>query len=81
MELLYNFMDFVGFSFAVLFVFYWAYAGNLLLHKEARIPVKILVFILMLMAPLFTPLFIYAFYYEPFNRRLRTLLRGKKVNA
>jgi len=43
--------------------------------------VKILVFILMLMAPLFTPLFIYAFYYEPFNRRLRTLLRGKKVNA
>ena len=81
MELVYKFMDFVGFAFGVAFVFYWAYAGNLILHNERRLWLKIILFAAMLSAPLITPLFIYAFYYEPFNRRLRSLLAGRKASA
>lgn len=81
MELVYNFMDFVGFSLAVIFVFYWAYAGNLLLNNERNIPLKLCLFVLMLGAPLITPLFIYAFYHKGFNSWLRSLKKRINVNA
>jgi len=81
MELLYNFMDFVGFSFAVLFVFYWAYAGNLLLNNEQNVPLKLCLFVLMLGAPLITPLLIYALYHKNFNRWLRSLWKRGNINA
>ena len=77
MELVYGFMDFIGITLAIAFVFYWAYAGNLLLHNEKRIWLKIVLFGALFTAPPIMPLVLYAFYYEPFNRRLRTFFSVK----
>lgn len=76
-----GFFEFLGYVGVVALAFYWGYAGNLILNQEKKLWLKILLFAAMLGAPLITPIIIYAFYYEPLNRRLRSLFQRGKVNT
>ena len=63
----------LGYVIAIAFIFFWAYAGWLVLETEKSIPLKIAFVLGMFFYPAITPILIYLRYYPPIIRGLRRL--------